>query len=77
MLSAAAAVAAEASLFFAVGSSLQVYPAAGLVEVAASGGARLVIVNAEPAPYDPVGRPGGPRANRDGASAAAGRRGGL
>jgi NAD-dependent deacetylase len=54
VLSAAVAVAGEASLFFAVGSSLQVYPAAGLVEVAASGGARLVIVNAEPTPYDPL-----------------------
>jgi NAD-dependent deacetylase len=54
VLSAAVAVASQASLFFAVGSSLQVYPAAGLVDVAASGGARLVIVNAEPTPYDPL-----------------------
>jgi NAD-dependent deacetylase len=54
VLSAAVAVAGEASLFFAVGSSLQVYPAAGLVDVAASGGARLVIVNADPTPYDPL-----------------------
>jgi NAD-dependent deacetylase len=37
---------------FAVGTSLQVYPAAGLAAVAASSGARLVIVNAEPTPYD-------------------------
>jgi NAD-dependent deacetylase len=29
-----------------------VYPAAGLVEVAAAHGARVVIVNAEPTPYD-------------------------
>jgi NAD-dependent deacetylase len=28
-----------------------VYPAAGLAALAADGGARLVIVNAEPAPY--------------------------
>jgi NAD-dependent deacetylase len=54
VLSAAVAVAGGASLFFVVGSSLQVFPAAGLVEVAASGGARLVIVNAEPTPYDPL-----------------------
>jgi NAD-dependent deacetylase len=33
---------------------LQVYPAAGLVAMAADSGARLVIVNAEPTPYDPV-----------------------
>jgi NAD-dependent deacetylase len=37
---------------FAVGTSLQVYPAAGLVAIAADSGARLVIVNAEPTPYD-------------------------
>ncbi len=42
------------TVFFAVGTSLQVYPAAGLVGLAADGGARLVIVNAEPTPYDPV-----------------------
>ena len=36
----------------AVGTSLQVYPAAGLVAIAADGGARLIIVNAEPTPYD-------------------------
>jgi NAD-dependent deacetylase len=35
-----------------VGTSLQVWPAAGLVEIAAASGARLVIVNAEPTPYD-------------------------
>jgi NAD-dependent protein deacetylase/lipoamidase len=52
VLSAAVAVAQEASLFFAVGSSLRVYPAAGLVDVAVRGGGRLVIVNAEPTPYD-------------------------
>src|ERR1700733_11890510 len=54
VLSAAVAIAQEASRLFAVGSSLQVYPAAGLVDVAVSGGARLVIVNAEPTPYDPL-----------------------
>jgi NAD-dependent deacetylase len=29
-----------------------VYPAAGLVDIAVDGGARLIIVNAEPTPYD-------------------------
>ncbi|MCZ9345367.1 NAD-dependent deacetylase, partial [Streptomyces sp. TRM76130] len=32
--------------------SLQVEPAAGLAGVAADHGARLVVVNAEPTPYD-------------------------
>jgi len=46
--------AREADLFLAVGTSLQVYPIAGAVEVARSAGARVVIVNAEPTPYDGV-----------------------
>ena len=49
----AAAIAAEScDLFLAVGSSLTVRPAAGLCGVAVEHGARLVIVNAEPTPYD-------------------------
>ena len=47
-------VAAEADFFLAVGTSLQVYPVAGAVDVARSAGARLVIVNAEPTPFDDV-----------------------
>jgi NAD-dependent deacetylase len=47
-------VAAEADLLLAVGSSLQVYPAASIVPAAAQAGARLVIVNAEPTPYDGI-----------------------
>ena len=39
-------------MFLAVGTSLKVYPAAGLVEIAARRGARIVVVNAEPTPYD-------------------------
>src|SRR3984957_5538089 len=50
----AAAAPRAATVFFAVGTSLQVYPAAGLVDLAAGAGARLVIVNAEPTPYDAV-----------------------
>lgn len=42
----------QADLVVVAGSSLQVYPAAGLPEVAVSRGARLVIVNAEPTPLD-------------------------
>ncbi|MCK7624740.1 NAD-dependent deacetylase [Streptomyces sp. RS10V-4] len=54
VLGEALAVAKAAELFFAVGSTLQVQPAASLAGVAAEHGARLVIVNAEPTPYDPL-----------------------
>jgi NAD-dependent deacetylase len=47
-------VAAEADLFVAVGSTLQVYPVAGAVDVARSAGAKVIIVNAQPTPYDEV-----------------------
>jgi NAD-dependent deacetylase len=52
VLRQAATAAATCDLFVAVGSSLTVQPAAGLVEIAARAGARVVIVNAEPTPYD-------------------------
>ena len=42
----------SADLLLAIGSSLQVYPAAGIVPLAKEAGARLVIVNAEPTPFD-------------------------
>jgi NAD-dependent deacetylase len=54
VLGAAIAVAQSCQLLFAVGSSLQVQPAASLVAVAASAGARLVIVNDQPTPYDAI-----------------------
>jgi len=41
-------------LLLAVGSTLSVYPAAGLVPVAHLSGAPVVIVNAEPTEYDPI-----------------------
>jgi len=41
-------------LLLAVGSSLTVYPAAALVPLAHAAGARIVIVNAEPTPYDDI-----------------------
>ena len=44
--------AEEADLLLAVGTSLQVYPVAGAVPVAKAAGARVVIVNAEPTPFD-------------------------
>jgi len=45
-------VAEEADLLLAVGSSLQVYPVAGAVPAARAAGARIVIVNAQPTPFD-------------------------
>jgi NAD-dependent deacetylase len=44
--------AGEAEVLLAVGSSLQVYPIAGAVPIAKRAGARVVIVNAEPTPFD-------------------------
>jgi NAD-dependent deacetylase len=44
--------AAQCDLLLAIGSSLQVYPAAGIVPLAKEAGARLVIDNAEPTPFD-------------------------
>ena len=45
-------LAATCDLMIAAGSSLQVYPAAGLPQVAVGHGARLVIVNDEETPLD-------------------------
>ncbi len=42
----------ECDLFIAIGSSLQVYPAAGFPRLAASRGVPLVIINREPTPQD-------------------------
>ncbi len=44
--------AADADLFLALGSSLGVYPAAGLPEIALRAGARLVVMNAQETPFD-------------------------
>ncbi|MFF2501955.1 NAD-dependent deacetylase [Streptomyces sp. NPDC058067] len=52
VLGEAVAITKACQVFVAVGSSLQVQPAAGLAGVAADHGARLVIVNAEATPYD-------------------------
>ncbi|MBG0851273.1 NAD-dependent deacetylase [Streptomyces spinoverrucosus] len=52
VLGEAVAITKACQVFIAVGSSLQVQPAAGLAGVAADHGARLIIVNAEPTPYD-------------------------
>ncbi|MFJ9819191.1 SIR2 family NAD-dependent protein deacylase [Streptomyces sp. NPDC101151] len=52
VLGEAMAVTKACQVFIAVGTSLQVQPAAGLAGLAADHGARLIIVNAEPTPYD-------------------------
>ncbi|MGY2075257.1 SIR2 family NAD-dependent protein deacylase [Blastococcus sp. SYSU DS0828] len=54
VVDAAVAAAGDCDVFLAVGTSLQVHPAAGLVDVAVRHGARVVVVNAEPTPYDDV-----------------------
>ena len=50
----AEAAAAEADLLLAVGSTLSVHPAAGVVPLAARQGAAVVIVNAQPTAYDGI-----------------------
>ncbi|MFZ4150885.1 SIR2 family NAD-dependent protein deacylase [Streptomyces pseudogriseolus] len=52
VLGEAVAITKACTLFIAAGTSLQVHPAAGLAQVAADHGARLIVVNAEPTPYD-------------------------
>jgi NAD-dependent deacetylase len=54
VLAAAVRAAEDCDLFLAVGTSLSVQPVAGLTTRAASSGARVVIVNADPTPYDAV-----------------------
>jgi NAD-dependent deacetylase len=44
--------AREAEVFFAIGTSLQVYPVAGTVELASAASARIIILNAEETPFD-------------------------
>jgi NAD-dependent deacetylase len=53
-LTAAAEAAMYCRTFIAIGTSLTVHPAAGLVGVAAERGAKIVILNAAETPYDPI-----------------------
>ena len=46
--------AAEADCLVAIGTSLQVYPIAAAVPAAKAAGATLIIVNAEPTPFDEI-----------------------
>jgi len=47
-------VAAQADVFLAVGTTLQVHPVAGAVDIARSAGAKVIIVNAQPTAFDDV-----------------------
>ena len=46
--------ASRADLLLAIGTSLQVYPIASVVPLAKDAGARVVIINAQPTPFDDV-----------------------
>lgn len=54
VLRTAAVWAQEADVFLTLGSSLVVYPAAQLPEIAHRNGARLVIINRDPTPLDGI-----------------------
>jgi NAD-dependent deacetylase len=54
VIASAMRAAGEADLLMAIGTSLQVYPVAGAVPIALAAGSRVVIVNAEPTPFDEV-----------------------
>jgi NAD-dependent deacetylase len=55
-MTAARIATEDADLFLAIGSSLQVYPAAGFPILAADRGIPLIIVNREPTPLDDLAR---------------------
>ncbi|MFS0693822.1 SIR2 family NAD-dependent protein deacylase [Streptomyces nitrosporeus] len=52
VLADATAITKACEVFVAVGTTLQVQPAASLAGTAVEHGARLIVVNAEPTPYD-------------------------
>ena len=54
VIESAMSAVGDADLLLAIGTTLQVYPAAGLVPLAKSAGARVVIVNAEPTQFDHI-----------------------
>lgn len=54
VLEESAAISQEVDLFLAIGSSLVVYPAAGLPQLAQRSGARLVIITRDPTPLDDI-----------------------
>ena len=52
VVASAVGITKACEVFIAVGTSLKVFPAASLPELAADNGARLIIVNAEPTAFD-------------------------
>jgi NAD-dependent SIR2 family protein deacetylase len=54
MMQEAEHAALEAQVLLVVGTSAQVYPAAGLIPLAKQGGARVIQVNLEPNPYSDI-----------------------
>ncbi|MBP2326153.1 NAD-dependent deacetylase [Kibdelosporangium banguiense] len=54
VLGQAEKIAAASQLFLAIGSSLEVEPAASMCAVAVAAGASLVIINRDPTPYDRI-----------------------
>ena len=54
IIDAAMCAAQQADLFLSIGTSLQVYPIAGVVPLAREAGAKIVIMNAEPTPFDDI-----------------------
>ena len=54
VIAGAMQAASESDLLLAIGTSLQVYPVAGAVPAAHEAGARIVIVNGEPTPFDDI-----------------------
>jgi NAD-dependent deacetylase len=54
VIDAAMRAAQRADLFFSIGTSLQVYPVAGVLPLAREAGAKIVIMNAEPTPFDDI-----------------------
>ena len=54
VIAAAEEAALDCDLMLAIGTTLGVYPAAGLVPLAKRRGAAIVIVNADPTPYDDI-----------------------
>jgi NAD-dependent deacetylase len=54
VIDSAMQAAGEGELFLSIGTSLQVFPIAGVVPLARAAGAKIVILNAEPTPFDDI-----------------------
>ena len=54
VIESALRAAQQADLFLSIGTSLQVYPIANTVPLARAAGAKIVIMNAEPTPFDDI-----------------------